>query len=310
MVEVVEGCASALKVLDCASAWSADRGVQNVAFKSQKLLSNLARSPTAATLQSLGIRVVLGTDIAVTDLGATLNEFREVKSLLIRSTWAAPLPVGQMGLTGSLGVTKLAVIDPAPLGQPSLFQLLYPCLVPSQITHLVVGTAQASFGGPEQLSSFVNLVSVHLDAYCSSNFGAALPQWVAGLSHLPHLEYVSLGPKRLLADPHTGLDISTVPLDVLLSSLPPSVKTYKVDGVYFINTLGLDFFSHREHVLGDRKRFNNTTQVYVRFDDPDFGRRRFALCRLNKPDGTSLWGIHHLVRATLSPASCPCLLTS
>lgn len=310
MVEVADGCTSALKVVDCASAWSADKGNQNVAFKSQKLLSNLARSPMAATLQSLGIRVVLGTDIAVADLGATINKFREVKSLLIRSTWAVPLPAGQMGLSGSLGVTELIVDDAGLVGQRSLFHLLSPCLVPSQIKHLHVHIGQASFGGPGQLSRFTNLVGVHFNASRGSNFGAALPQWVAGLSHLPHLEYVSLGSKSLLADPHSGLDISTVPLDVLLSSLPPLVKTYKVDGVYFINSLGLDFFSHREHVLGDRKRFNMTTQVYVRLDDPDFGRRRFALCRLNKPDGTSLWGIHRLVRATLSPASCPCLLTS
>ncbi|GAA5856107.1 hypothetical protein JCM9279_002369 [Rhodotorula babjevae] len=299
MIWIVQGCTSALELLDCATGFCFYSGDdQSLALRSHHELLVLAGLPVAATLKTLRLRVVFGPEnyaIDIRDLVGALDQFIELKALFIRSTWTAPIPAHAPGGTIRARLDEIFIDDRGLSGQPSLFQLLSPCLDASQIKYLRVYIGRSSFGGPEQLGRFVNLVHAHLDAFRGMSFANALPQWVAGLSHLGRVRHVSLGPTWLTASANL-LGPSTVPLDVLLASLPPSVETYKVERIYFVNNLGLDFFSHREHVLGDRHRFKKTTMVHVRLDDPDLGRRRLKLCRLNKPDGTQPWGIFCLVK--------------
>ncbi|GAA5912744.1 hypothetical protein JCM8208_004058 [Rhodotorula glutinis] len=271
MVEIVKGCSSTLKYLDCDAPTdfypSTD---ESLAFKSRQALFDLASSPAAATLETLAFRVVLGptiNDINIVRLVDALDQFTELKTMFFRSTWTAPISAHASSL-------------------------LSPYLDPSKTIYLWHHVGKASFGGPELLIQFVNLVDVTLDAPPGPTFGTLLPLWVAALSKLQHLEGVTLGPWERVAGVHDDVGLSTVTLDVLLASLPPSIKYYIVDGVYFPNVLNLDFFSHKEYV-GEQTRLESLPRVSerLRYHDARFDMRRLGLIRLVEPSGRRIWGI-------------------
>ncbi|GAA5946025.1 hypothetical protein JCM3775_002671 [Rhodotorula graminis] len=306
MLAILKGCSCALKILNCGLQFGLlDRSGQSLAFRHVKDLIELARLPMAATLESLGLHVVLGTnidvsrsDIGVVELGSALDAFVKLEYLHIQSTWAAPLPAGQVVVTGKRRFEALYFNDQGMGGQPSLAHLLSPCIDPSETKHLWINVGLSQFGGPDLLTNFVNLKSVHLNAKPGARFTAALPEWVAGLSHLEHLQTVHLGPKEPVAGLQTTLSPSTVALDVLLASLPPSIKTYKVEQVYFVNNLALDFFPHREYLLYDHGLgdIDLSKSVVVRLADRDYDRLRFELGRMSGPGGTTLWGIYRALK--------------
>ncbi|GAA5943034.1 hypothetical protein JCM3775_000241 [Rhodotorula graminis] len=294
MLAILKGCSRGLKI-NCGLQFELlDRGGQSLAFRHVKDLIELARLPMAATLRSLALHVVLGSDIGVVELGSALNTFVRLESLHIQSTWAAPHLAGQVSMTGEHRFEALYFNDQGMGGQPSLADLLWPCIDPSETKHLWINVGLSQFGGPDLLTNFVNLKSVHLNAHSDARLTEALPTWVAGLSHLEHLQSVHLGPKKPVDGLQTTLSLSTVALDVLLASLPPSIETYKVEQVYFVNNLALDFFPHREYLLHNHGlgAIDLSKSVIVRLADRDFDLRRFELGRMNGPGGTTHWGIY------------------
>ncbi|GAA5852730.1 hypothetical protein JCM9279_003949 [Rhodotorula babjevae] len=161
--------------------------------------------------------------------------------------------------------------------------------------HLAVDFGRSPTAGLSQIVEANKLVSIHLDAATTATDCAlcrALPVFVAAVADLPHLKHVHLGNEPLADD--AGLHKSPVALDVVLASLPPSVETYKVEGVYFANNLDLRFFEFIEYKRAiDRFDPIGWVQLRLEHEYAQFDLAMFDLRRLIQPNGNKHWGLYN-----------------